>query len=495
MEALCRLVVERYDGSLKAEHGTGRNIAPFVELEWGAEAYALMRALKRMLDPEGLLNPGVVLNDDPEAHLKHLKPLPACDADRRQVHRVRFLRGQVPVARPHAVAAAADRRLARDCAPRARPRGRAAVADAAPPLRLSRDRYLCRVRIVRDGVPGRHRNRHSHQGAARPAGGSSRASRRRCRGRQLRRGDRRRAHGTWRRRRVARAHRHARDEEFTGRPAQAFRRCAPQMVADTGAPRAFQARRAAPRHRPAPNASSIFPVAPRETWVRSAGTTRRHVAETAERLFAKAGFTAVYPENLAELCCGQPFESKGLHETADRKSAELERAARGKRGRQAADRVRHQSVRVPDEALSRRAADDPGQHRIHPRHGPAARHVERKATPVAIHPVCSVRKMGTVDRLAAHRAALQRRSGDGGRSAVLRLRGRQGLQPAGVERACAAAPEAFAAAAVHDRLFDQPHVRDRPLGVRRASPIESIVYLVDACASSRAASGREEMPP
>ncbi len=80
MDALCRLVVERYDGSLKAEHGTGRNIAPFVELEWGAEAYALMRTLKRMLDPEGLLNPGVVLNDDPDAHLKHLKPLPACDA-------------------------------------------------------------------------------------------------------------------------------------------------------------------------------------------------------------------------------------------------------------------------------------------------------------------------------------------------------------------------------------------------------------------------------
>ena len=40
MDALCRLVVEKYDGSLKAEHGTGRNVAPFVELEWGAEAYA-----------------------------------------------------------------------------------------------------------------------------------------------------------------------------------------------------------------------------------------------------------------------------------------------------------------------------------------------------------------------------------------------------------------------------------------------------------------------
>jgi D-lactate dehydrogenase len=52
MDALCRMVVEKYDGSLKAEHGTGRNIAPFVELEWGTEAYALMREIKRLFDPE-----------------------------------------------------------------------------------------------------------------------------------------------------------------------------------------------------------------------------------------------------------------------------------------------------------------------------------------------------------------------------------------------------------------------------------------------------------
>ncbi|HEY5309892.1 MAG TPA: FAD-binding oxidoreductase, partial [Casimicrobiaceae bacterium] len=62
MDAFCRMVVDKYDGSLKAEHGTGRNIAPFVELEWGAEAYSLMRRIKQLFDPHGLLNPGVVLN-------------------------------------------------------------------------------------------------------------------------------------------------------------------------------------------------------------------------------------------------------------------------------------------------------------------------------------------------------------------------------------------------------------------------------------------------
>ncbi|MCG8427827.1 MAG: FAD-binding oxidoreductase, partial [Chromatiales bacterium] len=80
MDAVCRMVVGEYGGSLKAEHGTGRNMAPFVEMEWGSDAYQLMWELKRLFDPKGLLNPGVILNDDPEIHLKNLKPLPAADA-------------------------------------------------------------------------------------------------------------------------------------------------------------------------------------------------------------------------------------------------------------------------------------------------------------------------------------------------------------------------------------------------------------------------------
>ena len=79
MNAVCTLVVEKYDGSLKAEHGTGRNMAPFVEMEWGRQATDLMRRIKTLLDPETRLNPGVIINDDPGAHLKHLKPMPAAE--------------------------------------------------------------------------------------------------------------------------------------------------------------------------------------------------------------------------------------------------------------------------------------------------------------------------------------------------------------------------------------------------------------------------------
>ena len=70
------MVVEKYDGSLKAEHGTGRNMAPFVEKEWGAQAYALMQEIKTIFDPETLLNPGVILNPDPKAHVSISNPCP-----------------------------------------------------------------------------------------------------------------------------------------------------------------------------------------------------------------------------------------------------------------------------------------------------------------------------------------------------------------------------------------------------------------------------------
>jgi D-lactate dehydrogenase len=81
MEALVELIVDKYDGSLKAEHGTGVNMAPFVEREWGAKATELMRRVKRLADPDGVLAPGVVLNDDPDCHLQNLKTNPAIEED------------------------------------------------------------------------------------------------------------------------------------------------------------------------------------------------------------------------------------------------------------------------------------------------------------------------------------------------------------------------------------------------------------------------------
>jgi D-lactate dehydrogenase len=76
MAKLVELIVDKYDGSLKAEHGTGVNMAPYVEREWGEKATELMWRVKRLADPEGVLAPGVVLNRDPDVHLRNLKTTP-----------------------------------------------------------------------------------------------------------------------------------------------------------------------------------------------------------------------------------------------------------------------------------------------------------------------------------------------------------------------------------------------------------------------------------
>ncbi|HET9678091.1 MAG TPA: FAD-binding and (Fe-S)-binding domain-containing protein, partial [Solirubrobacterales bacterium] len=79
MGGLVELIVEKYDGSLKAEHGTGVNMAPYVEREWGVKATELMWRVKRLADPDGVLSPGVVLSRDPGVHLRNLKTTPAIE--------------------------------------------------------------------------------------------------------------------------------------------------------------------------------------------------------------------------------------------------------------------------------------------------------------------------------------------------------------------------------------------------------------------------------
>jgi len=81
MDDVVALVVGKYNGALKAEHGTGRNMAPFVETEWGPEAYRIMRELKSVTDPRNLLNPGVIVNPDPLAHVSDLKKMPVVEPE------------------------------------------------------------------------------------------------------------------------------------------------------------------------------------------------------------------------------------------------------------------------------------------------------------------------------------------------------------------------------------------------------------------------------
>lgn len=77
MRDLAMLICSEFSGSLKAEHGTGRNMAPFVEVEWGQKAYKIMQRIKTLFDPNGILNPDVIISVKPELHLSDLKETPA----------------------------------------------------------------------------------------------------------------------------------------------------------------------------------------------------------------------------------------------------------------------------------------------------------------------------------------------------------------------------------------------------------------------------------
>lgn len=78
IDDVVKLVVSNYHGSLKAEHGTGRNMAPFVEYEWGKEAYDVMCEVKKLFDPDNIFNRGVIFNEDKNCHISNIKPLPRC---------------------------------------------------------------------------------------------------------------------------------------------------------------------------------------------------------------------------------------------------------------------------------------------------------------------------------------------------------------------------------------------------------------------------------
>ncbi len=75
MQEFTSLVVSRYNGSLKAEHGSGRNIAPFAKLEWGERCWEIMWRIKQLFDPQNMLNPEVKLTRQNNVHLQNLKEM------------------------------------------------------------------------------------------------------------------------------------------------------------------------------------------------------------------------------------------------------------------------------------------------------------------------------------------------------------------------------------------------------------------------------------
>jgi D-lactate dehydrogenase len=479
LDDVCALVAGRLEGSLKAEHGTGRNMAPFVEREWGPAAYRVMRRVKALFDPEGLLGPGVLLDDDPQGHLRHLKPLPPADPIVDPCIECGFCEPRCP---SRELTATPRQRIA---VWREIQRLRATGDDAPRRARLEADfRYWGVDTCATDGLcatacpVGIDTGRLVKQLRAEAASGAARAA-------------------------AGFAGRHLAGTTALARAglsaASALRATLGEGALD-GALRGVRWLAGGEPRRPAP------PLPAPARWRRGAGrsgavrrvvylpacVTRtlgpspgdpeaRAVGAAVESVLGKAGCAVRYPRGLDALCCGLAFESKGFPEEADRKARELDRALL-----EASEGGALPILCDTSPCLQRmRRTLDPRLTLLEPvefihDHLLDALAFRREPGPVALHVTCSTARMGLGDKLEA----------------VARRCVEQVVRPAGIGCCGFAGDRGFshpelnasALAGLKDALpagcregFSNSRTCEIGLSHHAARPYRSIVFLVDRC--------------
>ncbi|HET7823773.1 MAG TPA: FAD-binding and (Fe-S)-binding domain-containing protein [Anaeromyxobacter sp.] len=468
MDDVCEMVATRFGGSLKGEHGTGRNMAPFVALEWGEKAHGLMRRVKALLDPDGLLNPGVILNDDPRAHLKDLKALPHAHELVDRCTECGFCEPRCP-----------SRALT--LTPRQRITVRRAIAQlegAGDPAadarrrRLERDyAYLGDDTCAADGLCA----------TACPVGIDTGKLT------KLRRAESRSSLANG----------------IAGLAARRFGWTSAGARAGLAIARAARALPVLPAAAPrAPHAAFEDVMKGRDRRavylpsciVRTMGPAsgdpdRRALSAAMLSVLDKAGWDVRFPSDLGSLCCGLAFESKGFPRLADEKAKELERAllAATEGGKLPVVCDTSPCVQRMKATIDPRISIQEPAEFIHDRLMDRLRFERRKGT-VALHVTCSSTKMGLEPKLRAVAAACAENvvvpptgccgfAGDKGfTNPELTASALAGLR--------AALPPGC------DRGYSNSRACEIGLSTHAGVPYQSIVYLVDACTSPLAAEER-----
>ena len=325
MDDVCRMVVEKYDGSLKAEHGTGRNMAPYVEMEWGAEAYALMQQVKNIFDPKNLLNPGVVINSNPNVHVENLKPLPPTNPIVDRCTECGFCEAYCPsrdLTLSPRQRIVAQREISRLKATREDPKRLAQFVKGYDYLgeQTCAADGMCSVGCPIDINTGEHTKelRHRQQGPVARSAAALAARHFGTVAAAVRLGLKMADH----------AHRLLGTRSL-GRITSGMRKLSGGRVPCWN-PYVPGAAQKISLPNPQTNGLSqvvYFPSCVSRTMGPARGDPDQESLPTVTtRLLKKAGYAIGFPENMHRLCCGTPFESKGLKEQADIKLKELENA-------------------------------------------------------------------------------------------------------------------------------------------------------------------------
>ena len=406
MRDVVSLVTGKYDGSLKAEHGTGRNMAPFVRREWGDAAYALMKDVKALFDPDGILNPGVIFNEDESSYVRNLKPLPKlhplvdrciecgfCEVNcvahgyalssrqrivvQREITRLTELGKTDPAARRAAKQLTREFRcIGRDlCAGDG-------LCSLSCPVGINTGELIHVVREREQPLLARRFGAFSGDHFALVASGASAALRLASLGRCIL------------------------GARFMGAICKALHTCSfgmiplwtPATPGGVNLGNVYKRSSLDVTTEPSPSPTVVYFPSCINQRMGAAPGERPLVEETVE-LLDKAGYKVVFPKNMKNLCCGTIWESKGMPNVADRKTAELEAALReaskdGKRPilcdqspclHRMREKIKGLELYEPAEFIAKFVLD------------------KVQITPidetVAVHVTCSTRRMGLADTI------------------------------------------------------------------------------------------------